>query len=309
MAKNARTRKPAAKASKPTKATMSASSRKAKVPLKRTTAVKRLASIPKPGKKGAAPQEPVQAASGGSVIFLTGETRLVREYAELCAAEGIRAVVKWNDPSQTTPEDKKFKAASQPPKETRAAFELTVVDLSAKRENVGWLGRTLPAGVPILSSSVTVSATEQAGWIEDRTRLVGIGALATLSTRPLIELAPTIYSPAGTVETAIGIIRSFGKETELIQDRVGLVFPRLICRMINEAAFALAEEIATPQDLDAAIRLGLSHPHGPIEWTDRLGLPAVAAVLAALERDTGDPRYRTAPLLRQMALAGEWWKR
>jgi 3-hydroxybutyryl-CoA dehydrogenase len=225
-------------------------------------------------------------------ILVIGEEPLVSEYAALFAAKHI---------AFTTTLDKSCSISF--------AFELTNVDTAAKRENLKRLDLSLPPSTIILSSSVTISATEQATWIEHRERLVGIGAMPTLSTRPLLEIAPTIFSPAPIVEHALTFFVRLEKQGEIVQDRVGLVFPRIICRLINEAAFALSEEIAVPQDIDAAIKFGLNHPRGPIEWVDRLGLAQVAAVLNALERESGDPRYRIAPLLRQMALAGEWWRR
>ena len=88
-----------------------------------------------------------------------------------------------------------------------------------------------------------------------------------------------------------------------------MVFPRIVCQIINEAAFALQEEIASPQDIDLAMKLGANYPLGPIEWADRIGMQQVYAVLSALHRDLGADRYRISPLLRQMALSGTWWKR
>jgi 3-hydroxybutyryl-CoA dehydrogenase len=90
--------------------------------------------------------------------------------------------------------------------------------------------------------------------------------------------------------------QSLGKEIELVQDRVGMVFPRILCGIINEAAFAHQDEIASPRDIDTAMKLGAGCPSGPIEWADRIGLAQVYAVLAALHKDFGEDRYRVAPL-------------
>ena len=87
-----------------------------------------------------------------------------------------------------------------------------------------------------------------------------------------------------------------------------MVLPRILCQVINEAAFALIEEIATPQDIDKTLKLGARFPLGPIEWAEQIGLKQVYAVLAALQADLQEERYRIAPLLKQMAVTGEWWK-
>jgi 3-hydroxybutyryl-CoA dehydrogenase len=130
-----------------------------------------------------------------------------------------------------------------------------------------------------------------------------------LSDASLIEVAPTVFSPAETIQVVRRFFESVGKEIELVQDRVGMVFPRIICQIINEAAFALQEEIASPEDIDTAMRVGANFPIGPIQWADKLGMRHVYAVLSALHSDLGEERYRISPLLRQMALSGEWWKR
>ena len=123
-----------------------------------------------------------------------------------------------------------------------------------------------------------------------------------------MEVAPTVHSPKETLEVVRRFFNSVGKEIELVQDRVGMVLPRVLCQIINEAVFALQEDVASPQDIDTAMKLGLNYPLGPIEWADRIGFRHVYAVLAALENDLKEDRYRVAPLLKQMAQAGEWWK-
>jgi 3-hydroxybutyryl-CoA dehydrogenase len=124
----------------------------------------------------------------------------------------------------------------------------------------------------------------------------------------LVEVAPTIYSPKETIEVVMRFFLSLGKEIEIVQDRIGMVFPRILCQVINEAAFAVIEDIATPQDIDTALRLGAQFPVGPIEWAEKIGMKQVYAVLTALYSNLHEERYRTAPLLKQMAFTGEWWR-
>lgn len=86
-----------------------------------------------------------------------------------------------------------------------------------------------------------------------------------------------------------------------------MVMPRILCMLINEAAFALMENIATPADIDTAMKLGTNYPFGPVEWADRIGIRTVVSILDAIYRETGEERYRTAPLLRHMAVGTRWW--
>jgi 3-hydroxybutyryl-CoA dehydrogenase len=195
------------------------------------------------------------------------------------------------------------------PSHASFALELTNVDLTQKRKNLEGLDGALPATTAIVSSSVTITATEQASWIRQKSRLVGCSVLPTLSASPLVEIAPTVFSPAVTVQVVQTFFQSIGKEIELVQDRVGMVFPRILCQVINESAFALQEEIAAPQDLDMAMIVAAGYPLGPIAWAEKIGLKQVYAVLTSLNGDLGEERTRVAPLLRQMALSGTWWHR
>ena len=230
-----------------------------------------------------------------ATVYIVGDAPLVAEYADLCTERGYDVVIQ--------------KQSAVIPPRTHLALELTNVDLESKKKNLLKLDKALPPTAAILSSSVTVSASEQSTWIDQRHRLVGFGALPTFSRQPLVEVAPTVFSPAETVDVVRKFFLSLGKQCEFVQDRVGLVLPRILCQLVNEACFALQEDVAAPQDLDTAMKLGVNHPYGPIEWADRIGFKHVYAVLEALENDLRDDRYRIAPLLKQMAQTGEWWKK
>jgi 3-hydroxybutyryl-CoA dehydrogenase len=77
--------------------------------------------------------------------------------------------------------------------------------------------------------------------------------------------------------------------------------------VINEAAFAITEDIASPKDIDTVLKLGAQFPLGPIEWAERIGIQQVYSVLTALYTDLHEERYRIAPLLKQIAATGVWW--
>ncbi|MBM4161655.1 MAG: 3-hydroxybutyryl-CoA dehydrogenase [Ignavibacteria bacterium] len=249
-------------------------------------------------------------SSGRASIYIVGESPMVEEFAELCAGHGYQVHISWNETPESIPPltSKKITRGRIIPSGTSLALELTTIDLDRKRENLQRLDKALPPTAAIVSTSVTVTATEQSTWVLNRNRLVGMGALPTLIDKPIVEIAPTVFSPKETVEVVQRFFRSLGKEMMLVQDRVGLVFPRILCHVINEASFALQEQVATPQDLDMAMKLGAGFPLGPIEWADRIGLKHVHAVLSALQNDLQEERYRISPLLRQLAQGGVWWK-
>ncbi|MEK6754786.1 MAG: 3-hydroxyacyl-CoA dehydrogenase family protein [Bacteroidota bacterium] len=243
-------------------------------------------------------------------VYIVGESPMVEEYAELCGIHGFEVFVEWNEQPAAFPTftAQTIKRARTIPSEISLALELTNTDLDRKRKNIQNLDRALPPTSAIVSSSVTVTATEQSTWAKYRNRLVGVSALPTLIQKPLVEVAPTVFSPKETIEVIQRFFHSLGKELALVQDRIGLVLPRILCQLINEASFALQEQIATPQDLDTAMKLGTGFPLGPIEWADKIGMKQVYAVLSALQRDLQEDRYRISPLLAQLAQGGTWWK-
>jgi 3-hydroxybutyryl-CoA dehydrogenase len=256
------------------------------------------------------PKKNPAKVSSSPLVYIVGESPLVEEYALVCKLKRYQVITRLN-PGSVLVDGKKEKArkSSTIPAKTSLALEVTNCDLQQKQNNIEQLDAALPADAAILTSSVTIAATEQAGWIRQKHRLVGFSALPTLSAKPLVEVAPTVFTPKETIDIVQRFLRSLDKEMELVQDRVGMVLPRILCQIINEATFALMEDVASPNDIDTAMKLGVNYPFGPIEWTDRIGLKHVHAVLSALEGDLREDRYRVSPLLRQMALGGEWWKR
>jgi 3-hydroxybutyryl-CoA dehydrogenase len=86
-----------------------------------------------------------------------------------------------------------------------------------------------------------------------------------------------------------------------------MVMPRILCMLINEAAFALTENTASAEDIDTAMKLGTNYPLGPIEWADRIGVVNVVAILKSLNDDLREERYRIAPVLSQLATGERWW--
>lgn len=251
--------------------------------------------------------KPREHAKPGSSVYIVGEDPMVDEYAVLCKEKGFDVTAQHT--SGLSARSAKSSKSAKIPQGIHLALELTNTDIELKKENIRNLDEALPPTCAILTSSVTVSASEQAAWIKGKHRLVGFAAMPSFSRQPLAEVAPTIHSPVETIEVVRRFFGSLGKECEYVQDRVGMVFPRILCQIMNEACFALQDEVASPEDIDTAMKLGVNYPHGPVEWADKIGFQQVYAVLTALQNDLQEDRYRIAPLLKQMAQTGEWWKR
>jgi 3-hydroxybutyryl-CoA dehydrogenase len=133
---------------------------------------------------------------------------------------------------------------------------------------------------------------------------VGFHVLAPLSGAGLVELTRSESSSPVAATRAERFFGALGKHVAWVGDAPGLVLGRIVCQVINESAFALGEGVGSAQDIDTGMVLGLSHPRGPLEWADAIGLEHVLAVLVALYEEYREERYRPAPALRSLVAAG-----
>jgi 3-hydroxybutyryl-CoA dehydrogenase len=161
-----------------------------------------------------------------------------------------------------------------------------------------------PRAVTLITCSLCFPVTEIASWTERPEKVVGFGYVSPLTEAKLVEIAAGLRSEAETIEDASWFFQAVGKETELVSDSAGLVLPRILCLIINEAITVLSEGLATREDIDRAMKLGTNYPYGPLEWADRIGLDLVEQILEGILREQNEDRYRPAPLLKKMVLAG-----
>lgn len=177
--------------------------------------------------------------------------------------------------------------------------ELTIGDADRKQENLAALDAALPSPTPILSNTLVFTLAEQSRWIANPRRLMGIGLLPSGLSAPLLEVVRSSTTLEETLRQSSAFFSLAGKELVFVGDTPGLVLPRIRSMILNEAFYALAENVAAPSDIDLAMRLGTHYPTGPFEWGERVGLENVLAIIGALEGYYGEERYRAAPLLRE----------
>jgi 3-hydroxybutyryl-CoA dehydrogenase len=229
-------------------------------------------------------------------VFIVGDDPLVAEYSGIVSAFNY-AIISPN----------KIKNLKPIAGTVSIALELSNLDLDRKKKNLEALDKALPETTAILSSSINVSALDQSQWIIMKHRLVGIAALPTLIRNSVVEVSPTVYTHDSAVEVARKFFTSIKRDVAIVQDRVGMVLPRILCQIINEAMFAIQQDVALPKDIDTAMKLGMNYPSGPIEWGEKIGFKQVYAVLDALHTDLGEERYRICPLLKEIAATGKFW--
>ena len=128
--------------------------------------------------------------------------------------------------------------------------------------------------------------------------LVAFNGLPSFFNRPLLELSVKKASEKAFVK---GILEELKTEAEFIDDRVGMVSPRVVCMIINEAYYTLQEGTATKADIDKGMKLGTNYPMGPFEWASMIGIDNVYQLLNSLWEDTKEERYKICPLLKKEA--------
>lgn len=128
-------------------------------------------------------------------------------------------------------------------------------------------------------------------------KILGINALPTMLERNTLECCNPFELDAMLIQTLASTLGY--DQIENVGSRVGMVTPRIVCMIINEAYFTLQEGTATKFDIDQAMRLGTNYPKGPFEWCQQMGLKNVYEILESLYQDTHDERYKICSLLKQ----------
>jgi 3-hydroxybutyryl-CoA dehydrogenase len=124
----------------------------------------------------------------------------------------------------------------------------------------------------------------------------GFNGIPTLLDRSVLEVS---LLERDDQEKLKSICEALGTSYLLVDDRVGMVTPRVIAMIINEAYYTVQEGTASRADIDVAMKLGTNYPHGPFEWCNRIGITHVYELLSALYDDTKDERYKICPLLKK----------
>ncbi len=222
-------------------------------------------------------------------VIIIGKNRLAQEMLELSEAGGFEARIY--------PDAYAVAASSSLIIETYARDE------AEKGEIIKRLDAQFPTSV-IVTSCLGFSATRIASWTTRPERVVGFATFYPFKEKKVIELTPGLKTQEHALQEAETFFRALGKEPVRVKDAPGLIFPRILSLIINEAARSLDEGVARAEEIDVAMRLGVNYPSGPLRWGDQIGLDEVLAVLEGLRQETGDDRYRPAPLLKKMVLTG-----
>ncbi|HEV3390759.1 MAG TPA: 3-hydroxyacyl-CoA dehydrogenase NAD-binding domain-containing protein [Solirubrobacteraceae bacterium] len=218
---------------------------------------------------------PLRAGGGDGLVVIAGHHELAHELADAAADAGWEVAL----PEEAIGQD--------PP--------ALIVDVTLGEETEVPL-QGGPQAICCAPGSLTV--------LDPGGGAVGFHALPPLAEASLVELTrgpDTAESAATAVER---FFATLGKHTTWVADAPGLVLGRIVCQVINEAAFAVAQGVGSAEDVDAGMVHGLNYPRGILAWADAIGLEHVLSVLDGLYEERREERYRAAPLLRSLAMSG-----
>jgi 3-hydroxybutyryl-CoA dehydrogenase len=183
-------------------------------------------------------------------------------------------------------------------------IEAATERLDLKLDLFGRIDALAKTDALIATNTSSISVTRLAAATKRPDRVIGMHFFNPVPVMQLVELIKGLQTSDATYAAVEAITRRIGKTPVKVKNSPGFVVNRMLCPMINEAIFALGEGLATPGEIDEAMKLGCNHPIGPLALCDLIGLDVELAVLNVLFEGFKDPKYRPAPLLVEMVEAG-----
>jgi 3-hydroxybutyryl-CoA dehydrogenase len=212
----------------------------------------------------AGPQPPEPGGGDGRLVVIAGDGVVAWELREAAADAG------WDVAS---------------PAEAEGEVPELILDCGAEEDEPPLQG----AHQLILCDSAPLAVLDPGGSTAGFHLLAPLGRLVELTAQP--------STPAAALDAGEAFFATLGMVAERVGDAPGLVLGRIVAQLVNEAAFALGEGVGSAADIDAGMELGLNHPRGPLAWADAIGPAVVLAILAGLEDEYREDRYRPAPAL------------
>jgi 3-hydroxybutyryl-CoA dehydrogenase len=162
----------------------------------------------------------------------------------------------------------------------------------------------VPADVIVASNTSSISITKLAAVTSRPDRFIGMHFFNPVPMMALVEIIRGLQTSDATHDAVHAMAKALGKTPITVKNAPGFVVNRILVPMINEAFFVLSEGLATPEDIDAGMKLGCNQPIGPLALADMVGLDVCLAVMEVYLSEFGDSKYRPCPLLREMVAAG-----
>jgi 3-hydroxybutyryl-CoA dehydrogenase len=249
----------------------------------------------------------VFARAGYSVILRDVEERFLRSGIETIGKNLDREVKKGKLAEAEKPAVlARLKPATDMAAIAVADFAVEAVPekLEIKRAVLTEADRLLRPEVILTSNTSSISVTTLAAMTKRPERFVGMHFMNPVPMMMLVEVIRALQTADQAFATTMELARKLGKVPVAVNDAPGFVSNRVLMPLINEAAYAVMEGVATPEAVDAVMKLGMNHPMGPLELADFIGLDVCVDILHVLLEGLGDPKYRACPLLKKYVAAG-----
>jgi len=176
--------------------------------------------------------------------------------------------------------------------------------LEIKRAVLTEADKILRPEVIIASNTSSISMTALAALTQRPDRFVGMHFMNPVPVMVLVEVIRALQTSDAAFDLTMELAKKLGKTPVAVNDAPGFVSNRVLMPLINEAAYCVLEGVATPEAVDAVMKLGMNHPMGPLELADFIGLDVCVDILHVLHEGLGDPKYRACPLLKKYVAAG-----
>ncbi len=183
-------------------------------------------------------------------------------------------------------------------------IEAVVENLDLKKQVFAELDRICREGVILATNTSCLPVTDIAAATRRPKLVIGTHFFNPAPVLPLVEIVRTILNDDATVETTRRFCESLGKTVVVTRDRPGFIVNRLAIPFLLDAVRLLEEGMATKEEIDTAVKLGLNHPMGPLTLLDFVGLDTTLFVADAMYQEFRDPKFAAPPLLRRMVAAG-----
>ncbi len=183
-------------------------------------------------------------------------------------------------------------------------IEAATENLELKLRILKQLEEVTAADTLLATNTSSISITQLAAMVPRPERFIGMHFFNPVPLMALVELIRGLQTSDETHARALAFARGIGKTPITVKNGPGFAVNRILCPMINEAIFALQEGMATAEDIDTGMKLGCNHPIGPLALADMVGLDTLLAVMQVFYEGFNDPKYRPAPLLKELVAAG-----
>ena len=183
-------------------------------------------------------------------------------------------------------------------------IEAATENLALKLRILQQLADVVREDAVIATNTSSISITQLAAAVKAPERFVGMHFFNPVPLMALVEVIGGLQTSDATRERALTFVKSIGKTPIAVKNSPGFAVNRILVPMINEAIFVLQEGLASAEDIDAGMTLGCNQPIGPLALADLIGLDTLLAVMQVFSEGFDDPKYRPAPLLKEMVAAG-----